>query len=208
MAISVNDVLQITDVQNYLGQTILNVYFYRVDVLGSAITYQDVADYFQTQIVLPVADIQSDQLTHSSTMVKNLTNGLDIFEDPIIINGTDVNAIGPSFVAASFRLLRSTAATRHGSKRVGGLTENFYTGNSHSATYNVGIAAIEDALGSPVEVDSAGDLDLTMSPVIVGRFPKGSPNEGELDLSVINPVSSCQFIRVSTQTTRRAGRGV
>lgn len=207
MAISVNDILQITDVQTYLDQQMLNVYFFRVDVLGSAVTYEDVADYFQTQIVLPVKAMQSSATTHTFTVIKNLTNGLDIFEDPANLLGESSFEAGPSFVAASFRLLRSTALTRHGAKRIGGLAEEAYNGNGISAAYVGAASTVATALGAPVEVDSAGDLDLTMTPVIVGRYPQGDPNAGQLDLSKINEVASAQFIRISSQVTRRMGRG-
>lgn len=207
MAIAVNDVLQINDVQSYLGQLCLNVYFYRVDVAGSALTYQDVADYFQTQIVTEVVEIQNVNLVHTSTVIRNVTNGLDIFEDPLAITGGTSLEGAPSFTAASFRLLRATALTRHGAKRIAGIPEVYSLGNDLNPTYSTQIAAVALALGNPVEVDSAGDLDLTMTPVIVGRYPVGGPNAGQLDLSKVNDVAAAQFIRISTQTTRRAGRG-
>lgn len=208
MAVSVSDILQITDVQTYLNQTMLNVYFYRADVLGSAVGYQEIADVFQTQVVLEVKGMQSSDAVHTNTIIKNLTNGLDIFEDAINIAGDGAFAAGPSFVAASFRLLRSTAATRHGAKRIGGLTEDFYTGNDIASGFVTFADDAAAAIGAPLVVESAGDLDIELMPVIVGRFPTSSPDAGQLNLSVINPIREAQFIRVSTQTTRRAGRGV
>lgn len=208
MALSVGDILQITDVQTYLDQQVLNVYFFQAEVVGSAITYQDVADYFQTQYVLEVAGAQNAALTHVRTVIKNLTNGLDIFEDPISVPGSDASDAAPSFVAVSVRLVRSTALTRHGAKRYSGISEQQFAGNSLTSGAQTVWDGVADVVGGPIVVDSAGDLDLTLAPVIVGRFPAGDPNAGELDLSKVNPVASGQVIRLSTQTTRRAGRGV
>ncbi len=117
MAAQVGDILQLTDEQSYLGQQILNVWYYRVDVLGSAADYEDIADAFETNIILPMLQFQNTSLTHTRITIKNLTNELDIYEQPISQVGAVANDPLPSFMALSFRLVRSTAATRHGRKR-------------------------------------------------------------------------------------------
>lgn len=208
MAPTVNDIIQITDVQTYLGQTMLNVYFYRIEELGSAVSYEDITNLFQTQIVLNVVPVQNNNCVHTSAIVKNLTNGLDLFEDVSTTPGTVSTESGPSFVALSFRLVRSSLATRHGSKRIGGLDETVYAGNSLAIAFNTAVATIATKIGGPLLQESAGDEDILLQPVIVGRYHSGSPNAGELDLSNVVDVSAAQFIRVSTQVTRRAGRGV
>lgn len=207
MAAAIGDILQITDVQTYLGQLMLNVYMYRVDELGSLVGYQEMADAFQSLVVTPVRGVQSTGVTHTQTVIRNLTNGIDIFEDAIDAAGVDGSVPLASFVGLSFRLVRSTGLTRHGAKRIGGLTESTVAGNNIDPTVQDEVDAIEAALGGTVNVDGAGDNDFVLTPVIVGRVPTGEPGAGDLDLSVVNDVAEAQFIRVSTQTTRRAGRG-
>jgi len=208
MAPNVGDIVQITDVQTYLGQTVLNVYFYELTAMESAVDYADIAEAFDNVVRQELLPAQVDGLVHTNILVKNLTNGVDIWDQVDAVAGA--NTAGddtPSFTALGFRLVRSTALTRHGSKRIAGVPENAISGNTE--TYGgTTIADIEAALGAPIERSGTVDHDVTAIPVIVGRIPEGDPGAGGLDLSKINPVASAQFIRVTTQTTRRAGRGV
>jgi len=209
MAMTVGDILQITDVQDTLLQTALNVYFYRVESLETLADYDDVQGAFKLQIIDNCTPLQSSSWTaHTRIVIKNLTNAVDIAEFPYNLVGEVSGDAAPSFTALSFRLVRSTAITRHGSKRIGGITESMTVGNDLAAGVNTLTTALADAMAAPLVVDGTVDHDITLVPVIVGRIPQGEPNAGELDLSVINPVSSVQFIRVTTQTTRRAGRGI
>jgi len=208
MSMSVGDVIQIADVQTFLSQRLLNVYFYEVVSADPDATLENVAQSFELQVATEVAALQSNAVTHSQIQVKNLTNGIDIWEEPASIIGTATTGNNtPSFTALGFRLIRSTAVTRHGSKRIGGLVEEQINGNTIESAQMVTVAAVQAAMASNITAEGT-TADFELRPVIVGRFPQGSPNAGELDLSVINPVSAVQYIRVTTQTTRRAGRGV
>jgi hypothetical protein len=207
MAIVVGDILSLTDQQTFLGQQILNVYFYEITAVDPDTTYEMIAQAFELEVVQAAAAVQSGSLLHTSIIVRNLTNGLDIWEEPVNDAGNDADGQPlASFYSLGYRLVRTTAATRHGSKRIGGTTETFVEGNGIAAAQLANVQAVAAAMASPLE--ATGTIaDFTAVPVIVGRFPAGDPNAGELDLSVINPVSTAQFIRVTTQTTRRAGRG-
>jgi len=208
MAPAVGDIVQITDVQTYLGQTVYNVYFYQLDALEPAVDYVDIAEAFDNVVRSQILTVQSAAVTHPTILVKNLTNGLDIWEQVDSQPGTQGGEGMPSYVSLGFRLLRTTALTRHGSKRIGGLAESLINGNNVASAGLASVTALATVFSLPIERVGTVDHDLTASPVIVGRFPQGDPNEGELDLSKINPVSGSQFIRVTTQVTRRAGRGV
>jgi hypothetical protein len=110
-------------------------------------------------------------------------------------------------VAAAFRLVRTNGTTRHGQKRIGGLPEGHINGNSVASGLVAAYNTVATTIGGHFIRTGTVDHDFDLAPVIVGRFPQGDPNEGELDLSVINPVQSAQFIRLTSQTTRREGRG-
>lgn len=209
MALAVGNIIQITDVQSFLSQQLLNVYFYRVVSFEAQVTLQDIAQQFETLGMAVVADVQSTSVLHSMAIVKNLSNGIDIFEEPANIPGERTTAENmPSFVALGFRLIRSSGTTRHGSKRIGGIAEEATSGNTIVAGYSTYLTNVTNFMGGHLLRTGTVDEDFDLEPVIVGRIPVGSVGAGELNLSVINPVSSAQYIRVTTQTTRRAGRGV
>jgi len=208
MALSVNDIVQITDVQTYLGQTMLNVYFYRVVTLESLTDYNDVDQAFINTIWPEMLPIQSLGVAHVGNIIKNLTNGLDIFTGLDTDSGEATGDGAPSFTSLGFRLNRSTALTRHGSKRIGGISEAASVGNELASAYITPVNDLAAVMGGVIERDGTVDHDVTLEPVIIGRIPTGEPGAGELDLSIVNPVSGAQFVRVTTQTTRRAGRGV
>lgn len=207
MAIALNNILQFTAVQSFLGQQLLNVYHYEVSALSGTLTLEECAQAFEAQVIAEIIDLQSTSLQYTFVIAKDLTDGVDIWEEPVAYAGTDpTSALAPSFESIGFRLVRSTGITRHGSKRIGGLGDNTVSGNTIAAGVSAAVAAAETAMGAVVSVvggSGTGDL----SPVIVGRYPIGHVDAGELDLSKINPVASVKAIRVTTQTTRRAGRG-
>lgn len=208
MAIANGDILEIVDVQTYLGQQCLNVYNYEMVTRGPDTTYENITDSFQLMITTYIDAIQNPAVEHIRVVVRNLTNGLDIYEEPWSAFGAQVGATMPSFVAWSFRLVRSTLATRHGGKRIVGVTEDNTSGNQPIAGSLAALNAAATAMGSLLSRDAGDDADFTAMPVIVGTILEGEPNAGQPDLSRINPIQAGQFIRLSTQTTRREGRGI
>lgn len=207
MAIAANDILQITDVQLYLSQEVLNVYFYRVESFESLVDYQDIADQFEVLVLGDVRAMQNDGLEHDRLIIRNLTNGVDLFEEPVGTLGTVVQEATPSFTSAGFRLVRTTTVTRHGAKRIAGLPETYVSGNSIVGGGVAAVAAVADAIGALLEQSGTVDHDFVLTPVIVGRTEIGTTGNYELDLTKINVVASAQYIRLTTQATRRAGRG-
>lgn len=208
MTIYVGEVIQITDVQTYLGQILNNVYYYVVQATEVAATLEDVVNDFQTFVVDELVNAQSTSLVHTRLIGKDLSGGVDIFEKPInvlgIWAGGDNDA---SFAALGIRLVRATAITRHGSKRIGGLKDAASIGNSLAASYETIVEDICTALAAPLISVGTVDHDYTADPVIVGRVHEPDPDAGDLDLGILNPVTSAQFISITTQTTRKAGRG-
>lgn len=207
MAIAVGNILQITDVQQQATNQLLNVYTYEVIEVGSLVDYVDISNSFQLLVQDEVVTLQHTSLVHTNTVITNLSNGVDIFEEAISIAGVQGAEAMPNFLALSFRYIRSTALTRHGAKRIGGIPEIAVSGNTLAGTFTTAVNAVAAAMAADVTVEGAGDNDFIIRPVIVGRYPQGSPNAGQYDLSKINPINGVQFVRVTTQTTRRIGRG-
>lgn len=207
MALNVGDILTIADVQTLFGQTVMNIYTYEVSSLEVDADYEDVATAFNSGIVSAVDNIQCNDVTHTSVMIKNITNMLDIFEGPLSETGDLSGISATSLVAWGFRLNRTTALTRHGSKRIAGVPEGQLAGNNPESTFLATLDTFATALATPISRTGTVDHDIELRPVIVGRITTPGPTYGEYDISKINPVASAQFVRVTSQTTRRAGRG-
>lgn len=210
MAVGLDDIIQITDFQTFLGQQILNVYFYRVMAIPDSGTWPNPYDAFlgafDSIVMDPVRNNQHTSLVHTVAVLKNLTNGVDIREYATGQAGLQGGDEEPSFTALGVRLVRSTALTRHGSKRFGGMPESAFTGNTINLAPTA-IADFEDACKSNLIIP--GTAVDGAEPVIVGRtlIPASDPPEYELDLLKINVVADAQVIAVTTQNTRKAGRG-
>lgn len=203
MAASLGDLLQCIDNQVYLGQQVLNVYYYRVvsiTELGGAYL-SSINDQFTANVLAAVTDLQNSGVEHVSREWKNLTNEVDLFVDGEVFPGTSgsTDATGePSFVSAGFILRRESLATRNGYKRFCGLTEGQVAGNNYVGDAGV-ITAIETALAEDLFL---GIVD-TVEPVIVKR-PIPSPATS----FVYSSIGSSSFRGIGTQNTRKAGRGI
>lgn len=203
MAASLGDLIQLVDNQLYLGQQVLNVYYYRVTVaLGIADPYLNLLnDYWEDNVLEHVIQIQSDNLSHVSREWRNLTNGADLFVDGSVIPGALAESDAsdtPSYVSAGFLLHRESLVTRNGYKRFAGITEAQITGNTYVGNMTH-IANVETALAADLNVGIISSAE----PVIVKR-PISVPVTSYLYASI----GSASFRGLGTQNTRKAGRGI
>lgn len=198
--VETGDLLEFRAVQTYLGQTMLNVYHYRVlDSFGLLPDYLDtLANLFCEQVLDVVRLVQVDAVQYVSVECKNLSNGIDIHSEPYDPTGgmgvVATENLMPSFVALGFLLRRESAATRNGYKRIGGLTEEAVVGNTWNGTGSL-ITNAENALASDV---FAGIVSI-LEPVIVQRpitVPVGTTY-------VYSSIGSAKFRGVTSQNTRK-----
>jgi len=203
VAATLGDLIQLIDNQYWEGQQILNVYYYRVtNALGLADGYlSDMNDSWETTVLDKVKVIQSQYLQHTSREWKNLTNGVDLFVDGSVVNGTHSGSATsqlPSFISAGFILRRESLVTRNGYKRFAGLHDDQVDGN----TYVGDTGDMDD-----IEVALASDLTYLLGtyaePVIVKR-PITPPVTSYLYASI----GSASFRGIGSQNTRKAGRGI
>lgn len=204
VAVSTGDLLQIIDKQTYLGQEILNVYYYRWFSVPSVdnTVYEELVTDFGNVIIGEVKELQGELLVHTSIQLKNLSNNVDFYEKPINVTGqraqTNVTAL-PSYVSVGFKLIRDSLVTRNGFKRYGGLTDGTVNGNDWAGD-PADITAVENALSQFLSV---GLVDVA-APIIPKRPivpPMGT-------LYPYSSVASAQYSLVGTQNTRKAGRGI
>ena len=204
MGANTGDLLQVTDFQSYLGEVCLNVYYYRwfsAPALGTEYL-EAIWDEVRSEVIDQVVKLQVEQVVHTNLQVKNLSNGVDFYEDdPVrtgLIDAPD-SEILPSYVALGFKLIRDSLVTRNGSKRVVGVPEGNVSGNTYVGA-GIDIEDVENAFVAQLEVG----IVTVAAPVIVKR-PIPTPAGTSYLYSSVN---GCAFTGMSTQNTRKAGRGI
>lgn len=203
MGASLGDLIQCVDNQTYLGQQVLNVYYYRIILaLGLDDGYLTLLnDAWESTVLNPVKAIQNDGLSHVSREWRNMSNGVDLFTDGTVIPGSNAEpgtAQSPSFVSAGFLLQRESLVTRNGYKRFAGLSENLISGNTW-----VGGTPLLTAIENGLKADLNVSVVPTAEPVIVKR-----PIEAPVGSYVYSSIGGASFRSIGTQNTRKAGRGV
>ncbi len=202
MPIVVGNVLKLTDCQTLFGQSLCNVFYYLVSVWTGNADIDDVLTDWIAGVLPTIIPIQHGDLTHIEVAAENVSTGLEFGSQAIAVSGGIVAAPSlPSYVAASFRLERTTRLTRPGFKRLGGVPENLVDDND----YDVGLAAViaaANVMGAVVNMTTPAPGDGQLTPVIVGRNTDGS-----LDLTRVAPVTSVSpILNISTQVSRKPGR--
>lgn len=206
------DILKITANQTLLGQLVQNVFFYQCTAIPTSIEpygpYEYIATRFNAVWGIGIRSMQSSALLHTVYRVDNVTNGIDFGEYTVNTAGGISGEVAPSFTAINFLLRRTTGITRNGSKRLGGVPESLTTGNTIVMS-DTDKANYEATFSDPLVTDDSVPVEFAY-PVIVGRMlytpPDGDPYY-VLDLTKINPVQSALMTAVSTQRSRKAGKG-
>lgn len=203
MAPVFGDLIQINDVQTLNSQTLMNVYYFRINTLTGLSDghYALLSSWFQTNIMTPVRAIQHGRLVHTGVQIRNLSNGLDYYEDAISLAGTFSAASGedsPPFLTNTFKLVRESLVTRNGYKRYAGVTDGMILAGVSSLSIPLQTAVI-DAL----KKDWVDGIVTLAEPVIPKR-PLATPAGAYL----YSGVGDAQYRGIGTQNTRKIGRGI
>lgn len=204
VALSLGDLIEIVDYQTYLGEAVLNVYYYlsqNANVVDSDYL-ESLSTAFTGGVLAAVTELQVEGLLHANRTIKNLSNGVDFFVDTDVVTGQIAAPLAtymPSYVSAGFMLVRSNLNTRNGYKRFSGLTEGNVQGND-LVSFGTSVDDIEDSLAQEL-ITLLSD---TFIPVIVKR-PIPAPGGAD---AITNPISSSAFRGIGTQNTRKPGRGI
>lgn len=203
MGVALGDLLQFTAYQEFLGEQMLNVFYYRWFSVPAPdnVIYDELGDDFVDSVIAAMRGVQVQQVEYTKLQIKNLSNGIDFSERDLdltgVISASDDN-LEPSFMALAWQLVRDSLVTRSGSKRVGGLIEGSIAGNEF-----VGSMTQIDPITSAFQYQLHAGLVAVAAPVIVKRpipVPAGSSY-------VYSSVADVIFKGVSTQNTRKKGRG-
>lgn len=187
-----NDIIKLTDYQTIIGEEAVNVWHYELQQDSDA---ADILLAYETVIIAAMQTIQSTNVFHTRVTIENLTDGgtfAEVAFNPQL-QGSRSGALYPSFVAWGFKLVRTTTATRHGQKRVGGVAETDADGNLPLPAFLTTLNAAAAVFGSPVTWDGGASQ---MTPMIYR--PAIAP-----DPEVRNVVQSAIFTRVTSQNSRK-----
>jgi hypothetical protein len=117
------DCIELVHEQSYLGQSVNNIYYFEA-IDGNA-SLVSLADWFETNVVAAVKQLQNTDLRHENLRLRNLFQTAENYE--AVLTGFGAVTSGtiemPAFFAAQIRFEHLTATTRPGFKRFSGLTE-------------------------------------------------------------------------------------
>lgn len=206
MGVLQGDLIQLTDRQSLYGQTILNVYYYRYIVVApaSSAIYPAFVTEWMDNVLAAILAIQHPILNHNLIEVRNLSNGIDIYQLPIDEDGSAVSPGDdtlPSYASVGFQLNRESLVTRNGYKRFAGIPEDHTNGN----TWNLYGGPQSDELETQLAATQFISAVETFEPVIPKR-PLVVPVGDSYLYASIGSASAKQFL--GTQNTRKAGYGI
>ena len=203
MSAGLGDFIRVTDKQILDGQTVLNVFFYRVvSITGITDGYLgSLAAWFDLHVTTAIQGVQHAAINHKEMFLENLTNGVDIYTYVYPGDRKGITTSGdvmPSFVTWGFQLMRENRNTRHGYKRFSGVGEVQVSNGQPDigSTYT-------DTLATALALDWTEGVYTFAEPVIL-RHPITVP----LVSPVYSSIGSARFKGLGTQNTRKSGRGV
>lgn len=198
------DILRIEDVQLALGQTIRNVYFYEITETTGVVEAEDILLAFSVDVLRDVCGIQSTSIEHTSLKVDNVTDELSFGEIALeTLVGEQPGAIMPTYVAFSFKLLRSSKLTRNGFKRIAGVPEDQVGGNFVEVPFRTSTEMTDVIAALQADIPfSTPEGSGSMRPVIASR---PTPTR---DFYVTQPVVGVELqAAITSQVSRKAGVG-
>lgn len=181
--------------QSLNGIQVLNVFTYQLTSAGPG-SLGSFHTALNTLLFNAIKGIQSAHLAWVVAKYKNQGNVAEVYESAVSGNGAragDATTTCPPWVTYTYLLRRSTSVTRNGRKAYAGVLESDLSVSGTNPP-GAGNAALLSAQ-SGIVTDADGN---TWRPVISGL-------DGLLIVS--NPISSSSFQRISTQNTRKTGRG-
>lgn len=208
MALLAGDIVQLSMNGTLFGETCSNVFFYECLQNAGVATLGHVCALFGIDIGDTWLPLVSEDYDLVDIRADNLTNLLDFYVYGITGSGGTISPSASSAVAGSLALQVETRLTRPGSKRMAGIPEVDIAANIWTPD-GTDIGVLLTALSAELDLNDLGSpVDCQLQPVIVGRFPIEHEDAGKIDVSRFQPVVSADFRSlITTQTSRRAGRG-
>lgn len=208
--VSTNDILQFSLGSYYQTPSNRGMNVFQYEVLPEtpfdlADYGQELADAWYTAVLNEIAGIINVAIAFDTISIINLSEPLEIYTGAPTLtrNGLTAGDCMPPFTAWAFKLNRSNASTRNGSKRFWGVTEADVINGVVTPGAALGIQAVSAFLGAgmTLEINTSLPNDVQLYPVICRKDESGG-------LIASQRVNSAIFRSVSTQNTRKFGRGM
>jgi hypothetical protein len=161
------------------------------------------ADAFISDVLAGIVNIISSATVFTQIDVVNLEDPADFWTEPI----TEAGALGgdfmPPFVAAAFEYVRATRSVSNGRKSFGWIPEDQVNSGFPISGYLTALNLVATTLGNNVD-------DVTTSSSwepVIWRRPGTYVSGVVTDPGLFYPISAVVFKRISSQNTRKIGRG-
>jgi len=183
------------------GTQIQNAFVYE-QIAGSG-NVNDLNVAFAAEIVPAIAAVCADEYVMDDVYTVNLINPADFAIGLIDEPGVGAGEYLPIFTTWTFSYLRTTRAINNGRKAIGILNEAAVVNGAPATVVDAAITSLANALG--------GNID---NPITSSDYsPRLWRRPGTYDSGVVAapglfyPVGGVIFAGVSTQNTRKIGRG-
>lgn len=194
--------------QRLFGEKVLNVFHYYTTTEQTEGPANDFATALHVQfvefVVGAIKQVQNADLKYEHVSVTNAFDYPNRYE--AAVSDVGVQSLGgsdSSFVAFAFKYVRMYNHTRNGSKRFAGVPDNLMVGNLYTGAIGP-LNTLANLLGGNlIGADVQQATKPTFSPCIVHR-----DEVKPYAIMYGNPVSSVQYTGITTQTSRKRGRGI
>lgn len=197
---AVGDVYRVLDYQSMFGSQMLNVYYYeQVAAFTPDINESEsfIQDWF-TDMQPAILEVQNDIVTHPVLTISSLASFTDFWSTT---NGGSGQVSGdclPPFVAWAIRLNRVSRVVRNGQKRFAGVSESQQeNGIVISGTPTTNLTLLAEKLATIIDHGGVP----TWKPIIARIGPGDS-------VTAQSDVAGATFVGISSQATRKYGRGM
>lgn len=178
-----------------------NVFVYE-QISGSG-TAQDLLSAWGDDVYGEIVNILAEAWNFGGCECINLDDPTDFGSLSTSVNGQRTGDPMPPFVAASFIYRRTSRAFNNGGKRFGPISEADVTAGIPTTTYNGLLQACADALEWIVEDTPT----LSQWRPVIWRRPGTYASGVVAAPGLFNIISDVDFTAISSQNTRKAGRG-
>lgn len=200
--------------QTLFGQVVKNVFHYQSRGASDPTnTLGEIAVAWGTGMIAAVSNVQCSNVEYVSIYIRHLAGDMD--EATVPLSATTGAVVGdclPPHDAFAFRFNRTSTLTRHGQKRIAGVPEG---AQDDGVALAGGVTTSLEAAAAQMEhiIVAADGLSIgsELWPVIYSKYLNGELR-GEVvggvfvPMPISNLVSSVQYVRISTQNTRKLYR--
>lgn len=179
--------------QQFLGQELINLYYYTETAAGGNISPGDLCTAFNDDVMRDVEAVQQEDVIGIDIRCRKFGGVSETILDISSQSGVRTGGPSPSFNAWGFILNRATIDIRNGAKRYGGLSENDTVGNDPDPAMLALLATLAGSIAATLTIPGPEDA----KPVIYRRD------------SFVDPdwfggnVSGASFTKVTSQVSRK-----